>query len=235
MNRYRTLIPFILISIFFACAYPLVEFNIKYEKRDLSSDYLLVFPVAEHMLFLNNRADITKAFNLGNADPLRAILDSLNAYLQSEVSANIRQIRLVKGIAPSAICPPRECGNYFSVDLTLKLQNIEYEYKIPKSVYIDSLSGETDFILVLDRVAISRLSEYQGQEPRYSKGSDSIQSLVNFVLWDYNADRAVSYGSVQTLTHFAFEPSLADWQSHFKDIIRNIFNQTPINYLETGL
>jgi len=219
-----------------SCSQTSVYLNPEYVNKDYSERELLIFPVTDDGIVVENPKDVTDDFPFDNREAAMVIRDLFMTVLLTEFPNKVSNVTIVDSIFDySTLRLQNDPESYFQEGRTVEEEGKIYSFSIPKENYLKELGFNADLVYVINSIYFSRSDKSGVWSVGGSSGTvftpdrPSLIAVVKFIIWDYELDKEVGYGIFQTDTGFMWKLEAENWFSHFNWIATDMAKYSPFN------
>ena len=239
---------FILLGILATSCAPTQFLKKNYPPGQLEGKALILYPLFSAQVTVINTEDFQDDFEGEAMQPNEFWKGELNNLAGQYFGKEFQKVILEN--ADDSIFSPLNPEN--STKISEKIGKEEFEIRIPKAEYLQSLKLKPRFILVMDQVIFSRnMATYQHNVPSSAPATVNvggqlmknpgyapmgatvttskkyIATGINYVIWDYEESAIVGYGFAKGEKSFQFAMTKSDWYKSVDNAFGSIKKFSP--------
>ena len=224
--------------------------NEKYQGAELSSRKILIVPLCLDAITVRNKDDIEDDFEDDKRRPEVIVQDSMYRKMVYHASRYLLAGKVSRLELPFDLYQNQSNPEDFRL-IELRIPNLDkdtlHSFYFPKQERFTKES--LDVVITLNNILIGRNVDRSFSAPTYVSGapirtpggtfsgpgfwmgggggSEYLGAVVQFIVWDYQADEPISYGIVEVKESILFSLTQNGWNNLFKGIIGSLFETTP--------
>lgn len=229
------------------CSSSSIYLNKDYKDKEFIGKTIMVMPFTEKSIYVQNKDDVQDDFEDDKRDANEVVSDSLYSMIVKKSKIWLENTTVLDVSKDSLKYFSQTDKKLFnSYIFKIGKDSIIQNFFLPKREVILNKNLNPDIIICINEGAFSR--GLTSSTPTYSPGmtvstpggsfttpgtfgSSSTETLgadIKFIVYDFSADKIISYGAENMGIPFLFGMSKSTWESVFRNITHIILENVPV-------
>ena len=226
-----------------------VLMNPNYKNKDLSDKKMMLMPIADSILIVQDKEDVIHGFKDDNRDPEIIIRESAYETINNRTKKSLKGVTfLIKDVNNNEFNSFSDSSVYFSISKKIVDDTTSIKFHIPKHEILNKENLDVDIVIVINKMIFGEKFNHHGTY--YTPGNTiktpggsfttpgtftssstlSLNAYFEFIIYDYSENEIIAYGT--DIVSTAYWPSTTKevWISTFKSVASAIFKETPFKW-----
>lgn len=246
----KTVLVIFCMAFLIGCGNSSVLVNPSYHGKDLSNKTLLIMPIADYIVNVQNKDDVSDDFEEDKREPELIVKELVAKVINNNAQKFLSGINLLKAdFDTNMFLSQRDTSVYFSVYKKIGEDSTLYRFFVPRNEALKSKGVSPDIVVVINKLSFGRNITSGGSyyvpghtvttpggtftTPGHFATNASTEFLganLEFIIYDYLENDVIVYGKTSVKTDVFFAMTKSTWTSTFDKIASELFNRKPFKW-----